>query len=323
MALSDLAVFSETMYSTTTEILQEQVNLFNAASRGTIILNERPFAGDFSDTAFFAAIDGLVRRRDPRGDGDVAKKSLRHIIDTMVKIGAGTPPLDISPSQFLWIQQNPDIAGATWAKQLAEQIMKDMLDVAIGSTRAALSQVAAVTTNVTGNTPPDDKATHRNMNLAVSKFGDHGGDILAWVMHSTPLYDIYDQGLQNGASLFSYGTINIGSDPFGRPFIISDNGNLMAAGTPPTFYNLGLTAGAVMLSNNNDYVDNVDTRNGKENIERTMQSEWSYNVGVKGFAWDKATGGEAPTNAALFTPANWDRYSTSHKDLAGVLLITH
>ena len=77
-----------------------------------------------------------------------------------------------------------------------------------------------------------------------------------------------------------------------------------------------------MVEQNNDFTANVDTLNGDENIIRTYQSEWSYNVGVQGFAWDKSNGGPSPTDAAIGSASNWDRYSTSHKDLAGVQLIS-
>ena len=317
MALSDLAVFGEQLYSTTTEVLTEQVELFNEASRGAIVLASRPFSGDYSDTAFFAKVSGLIRRRDPYATGAIAKKSLQHIIDTMVKIGAGTAELDISKAQFRWIQQNPAIAAATFAQQLAKDQLQDMLRLAIGSTRAALATQAEVVHDGTAG-----KITHRAMNAAVSKFGDYGNEIVVWVMHSTPLYDLYDAGLANGEALFSYGTVNIASDPFGRIFVVSDNASLLTAGTPNTYHTLGLVPGAVTVNMNDDYDSNVDERNGDENIVRSFQSEWSYNLGVKGFAWDKTNGGKAPQDAAILTGTNWDRYATSHKDLPGVLLNT-
>jgi hypothetical protein len=71
---------------------------------------------------------------------------------------------------------------------------------------------------------------------------------------------------------------------------------------------------------NGDFVQNVQTLNGDENIKRTIQSEWSYNLGIKGYAWDKTNGGKSPNDAALATGTNWDRYATSFKDTAGVLL---
>ncbi len=320
MALSDLAVFGEQLYSTTTEVLTEQVDLFNDATRGAIILSSRPFSGDFSDTAFFAKVQGLVRRRDPYATGAIARKSLQHVIDTMVKVGAGTAELDISKAQFRWIQQNPEVAAATFAQQLAKDTMQDMLGLAIGATRAALATEAEVYHDGTAGV-----ISHRVMNRATSKFGDYANEIVVWVMHSTPLFDLYDNALANGEALFNYGTVNIASDPFGRIFVISDNGSLRTAGVSPapdTFHTLGLVPGAVVVNMNDDYDSNVDERNGDENIVRTFQGEWSYNLGVKGFSWDKVNGGKAPQDAAILTGTNWDRYATSHKDLPGVLLNT-
>ena len=322
MALSDLAVFNEQLYSTMTEVLAQQVDLFNSASRGTLLLSSSPFRGDYSETAFFAKVSGLVRRRNPYGAGAVTAKSLKHLVDTMVKVAAGTPPLEMDPSQFRWIQQNPQIAAAVYAQQLAKDTMADMLNVSIGSLYAALSGQPTVIFDATALTP--DKLNHRYLNKGVAKFGDYSQEIVAWVMHSTPLHDLYDNGLANGEHLFTYGTVNIASDAFGRVFVISDCPALMnPGGGTPIYHNLGLVPGAAVITLNDDYDSNVETKNGDENLRRTMQAEWSYNVGVKGFSWDKTSGGKAPTDAALFTQANWDRYATSHKDLAGVVVETN
>lgn len=321
MALSDLAVFNEQLFTTTTEILDQQVELFNSASNGALILASKPIAGDYAESSFFQFLAGLVRRRNPYGDGDVAEKSLRTVIDTMVKVAAGTPPLRMDPSQMRWIQQDPDLAAATYAKQLAAQILADMLNVAIGSLYAAMSQVSALIYDATGLTP--DTMSLRTLNRGAQLFGDRADEIACWLMHSTPWYDLIDAGLQNSASLFSYGTVNILRDPTGRPFVISDQPTLKSADATPIFHTLGLTSGAAVINTNNDYDSNVETSNGKENIKRTMQAEWSYNVGVKGFTWDKTNGGHAPTDNALFTPTNWDKIVTSNRDLPGVVIQTN
>lgn len=321
MALSDLAVFNEELYSATTEILAQQVDKFNGASRGALILSEKPFAGDYSETAFFAKVQGLVRRRNPYGSGAVTPKSLEHIIDTMVKVAAGTPPLEMDPGQFRWIQQNPQLAAAMYALQLSKDTMADMLNVVVGSIYAALSGQSEVVYDATALTP--DTLTHVAMNNGVAKFGDYGQEIVAWLIHSTPLYNLYNQGLTNGEHLFTYGTVNIASDAFGRIFVVTDCPALRSNASPAVFHNLGLVPGAGVINLNNDYDSNVETKNGDENIKRTMQAEWSYNVGVKGFSWDKTNGGKAPTDSALFTQTNWDRYATSHKDLAGVVVQTN
>jgi hypothetical protein len=66
--------------------------------------------------------------------------------------------------------------------------------------------------------------------------------------------------------------------------------------------------------------ERIQTANGDENIQRSIQSEWTYNLGIKGAAWDKTNGGKSPNDAALATAANWDRYATDFKDTAGVLI---
>lgn len=325
MALSDLAVYSEYAYSAFSETLRQQVDLFNAATGGAIMLQSAAHQGDFSDVAFFAKVTGgLVRRRNAYGSGTVAEKVLKHLVDTSVKVAAGTPPVRLDPGQFRWIQQNPEVAGAAMGQQLAVDTMADMLNVGLGSVYSALSQVSDVVYDATANTDAADKLpTWNNLNNGQAKFGDQSSQIAAWIMHSTPMHKLYGSNLTNGERLFTYGTVNVVRDPFGKLLVMTDSPNLFAAGTPNVYRILGLVPGAVMIGQNNDFDANEETKNGDENIIRTYQAEWSYNVGVKGFAWDKANGGKSPTDAALFTSTNWDKYATSHKDLAGVVVTTN
>ena len=325
MALSDLAVYSEYAYSAFSETLRQQVDLFNTATGGAIMLQSAAHQGDFSDVAFFAKVTGgLVRRRNAYGSGTVAEKVLKHLVDTSVKVAAGTPPVRLDPGQFRWIQQNPEVAGAAMGQQLAVDTMADMLNVGLGSVYSALSQVSEVVYDATANTNAADKLpTWNNLNNGQAKFGDQSSQIAAWIMHSTPMHKLYGSNLTNGERLFTYGTVNVVRDPFGKLLVMTDSPNLFAAGTPNVYHILGLVPGGVLIGQNNDFDANEETKNGDENIIRTYQAEWSYNIGVKGFAWDKANGGKSPTDAALFTSTNWDKYATSHKYLAGVVVKTN
>lgn len=320
MALSDLAVYSEYAYSSMTEVLRQKIDLFNTATGGAIQLRAAAHQGDYSDVAFFAKISGLVRRRNAYGSGNVSEKNMAHLVDTMVKVAAGTPPVRLDPGQFKWIQQNPEVAGAALGQQLAVDTMADMLNVGLGASYAALSAQTAVVYDATGNTLPENTLSFGNLNNGQAKFGDQASTISAWVMHSKPMFDLYGKNLTNSASLFTYGNINVMRDPFGKLLVMTDSQNLVIAGTPNNYAVLGLVPGAVIIDQNNDYTANEEAKNGDENIIRTFQAEWSYNVGVKGFAWDKANGGKSPNDAALLTSTNWDKYATSHKDLAGVVV---
>lgn len=319
MALSDLAVFSEQLYSMMSEITAQQIDLFNAASRGSIALKAAAHQGDYQDTAFWQKVSGLVRRRNPYGSGAVAQKKLVHLTDTMVKVAAGTPPLNLDPGQFKWIQQSPDQAAAVYALQMSKDMLADMLNTGIMAGYAALNGVIALKYDGTGDTP--DTMNARMLNKGAAKFGDRSAEIVAWVMHSTPLHDFYDNALANSAQLFTYGTVNVIQDPFGRVFVVSDVPSLVTSGTPNIYNTLGLVPGAISVDQNNDFTDNLQTSNGDENIQRTYQAEWSYQLGVKGFTWDKTNGGHAPNDAAIATSTNWDKIATSVKDCAGVLVL--
>jgi hypothetical protein len=316
MALSDLQVFSEYAYSAMTEVQDQAILKFNEASQGCIILRSAANQGDYSDVAFWKKISGLVRRRNAYGSGAVSEKVLEHLLDTSVKVAAGTPPVRIDPGMMKWIQRSPEEAGATVGQQLAQDSMADMLNTGCLVGRVAISNVAAVTHDISA--VGAGLTTLGTLNAATAKFGDRAQALQAWLMHSKPLFDIYGEALTNANQLFVFGNVQVRQDGFGRIFVVTDSPNLVVAGAPTKYHTLGLTAGALVVEQNNDFTDNVDTENGDENITRTYQAEWTYNVGIKGWAWDKVAGGPSPNDAAIGGTANWDRYSTSVKDLAGV-----
>lgn len=326
MALSDLQVYSEYAYSSFTEVLQQQVELFNAATGGALVLQSAAHQGDFSQTAFFAKVPGgVIRRRNAYGSGAVTPKQLSQLEDVSVKVATGTPPIRIDKGQFNWIQMNPEVAGAVLGQQIAVDSMADMLNTALGVTYSALAGESDVVLDVTalGNTNAANKVTWQNLNRAQALFGDRSSRIGVWLMHSTPMHSLYGNNLTNGERLFTYGTVNVLRDPFGKLLVMTDSPQLVTdpgGGDPLEYHVLGLTPGAVIVDQNNDYDAAEEVITGDENLKRQYQAEWSYNIGVKGFAWDKATGGKSPNDAALFTSANWDKHATDSKDLAGVVL---
>ena len=331
MALSDLTVYSEYVYTSMTEVLRQQIALFNTASGGAVVLGQKGVQGDFSDQTFWAKISGLVRRRNAYGTGSVSEKVMEDLVDTMVKIAAGTPPVRLDPGQFKWIQKNPEEAGAVLGQQLAIDSLADMLNTALGAGYAALGQVSAVVHDTLADdttAPFTNKLDFNVLNSGQALFGDMASQIVAWVMHSKPMFDLYGAALTNAQQLFSYGSVNVKRDPFGKLLIMTDSPALTFTDTVPTpdvaaYATLGLTPGALTALQGNDFTANEETKNGSENITKTYQAEWSWSLGVKGFAWDKANGGKSPSDAALFTAGNWDRIATSHKDLAGVVIKTH
>lgn len=319
MALSDLVVFQEYLQTTATEVLAQQVELFNAASGGAISLASAAHMGDYNERTFFTKISGLVRRRNAYGVGAVASKKLQQATDTMVKIAAGTPPVELDEGQFRWIQMNPEAAGTAMGQQLAKDTLADMLNTGLIACQAALSGVAAINYDGTGDSP--DTLTHPMLVKGAAKFGDAANELVAWVMHSAQMHNLTLANVTNTEKLFVYGNVNIQRDIAGRLLIMTDSSALLnTVPNPDLYYVIGLTPGGIIVDQNNDFSDNIQKTNGYDNILKTYQAEWSYNLGIKGFSWDKSNGGHSPNDAAIAVQTNWDKYATSEKDIAGVMI---
>ncbi len=311
----DLQVFNKQTYLTLTETVAQEVDKFNAASAGAIVLQNTPAAGDFDIKASFKAIAGLVRRRNAYGTDAVASARLEQLLNASVKVAAGTKPIDYDPAQYNWVLQNQELAAYEIGQQLAKARVADMLNTGI---RAAVAAVKGNTNVVQGD--GTGSASFGLLNSGSAKFGDRSSMIKAWILHSTTMHNLFANALTNTENLFTYDGVNVVKDPFGRLFVVTDSPALVDT-TATTFYNtLGLVEGAVVVSGNNDFNQVIVPKVGYENIGATYQAEWSYNVGVLGYTWDTTNGGKSPTDTAIGTSTNWDKTASSDKDTAGVLV---
>ena len=324
---NNLQVFTPYVYRSYTEVLRQQLDLFNEATNDCITLVNQDNAGDYREEASWKRLTSIVRRRNAYDNSDVAEVNMEHILDRSVKVAAGIKPVRLLPHEMQWIGQDPKGRAAALAQQVAIATMSDFLNTGIQAGIAAMGQIDAL--KVTDAAAATDTWNASNFNDAARLFGDRSTEISCWVMHSKVAHDFWGHNIDNANRLFSYGTINVRTDPFDRPIIITDSDALVqtvaANGGVPQhkrYTTLGLTPQSIVIQRNSDFLDNLQTINGKENITTTYQAQWSFNMGIKGFAWDKTNGGHSPTTAALGTATNWDRYLTDNKDMPGVLAIT-
>lgn len=312
----DLQVFNKQTYVSMTETVAQDVAKFNEASQGTIVLLNDPFNGDFDLKASFKAIQGIVRRRNAYGSGNVPSKRLEQMLDVAVKVAAGTPPIEYEVQQYQWILQNPELAALTIGEQLGKAKIADMLNAGILGTVSAISGNAAA---VEGDGTADP--SFRLLNRGAGRMGDRSGALRSWIVHSTTIHNLYDNALANTERLFNYDGVNVIRDPFGRVFVITDSPALINDDTDTPYFNsLGLVEEAIVIKDNKDFNAELVPTTGGENLKYTYQGEWTYGVGVKGYAWDMANGGKSPNDASIGTPTNWDLIASSIKDTAGVLV---
>ena len=316
MALSDMKVFNAWLQRATIETLAQRVEKFNAASGGAIQLTTQGFAGDFLQEAMWQSIHSAQRRVDRYNtNGTASSTSLAQIQHNTVKVAGGFGPILWEPAQLSYIQKSPTEAVEVISRNLADAMLKDMLNSAIAAAVAAI-EVNADSYYDTGTGP----MTYRDLNLAHAKFGDHSDMIVCDVMDGTAYHYLIDNNLANSAQLFSSSGVTV-VDILGKRIVITDAPALRESGTGADQKALGLVAGGVVVHDAGDLVTNVETTNGKHRIETTFQADYTFGLGLKGYAWDTGNGGKTPTDVEIATGSNWDRIATSVKHTAGVLCL--
>ncbi|WP_106598598.1 major capsid protein [Dyadobacter jiangsuensis] len=317
MSLSQMQVFNEYIMPATIETLAQMVNKFNSASRGAIRLTTEGFTGDFLQESFFASIHSAQRRVDRyAAQASATPTDLTQLKNSSVKVAGGFGPIRFEPGQLTWLQK-PTAEGIEVAsRNFAEALMSDQLNTAIAALCAAIGNQAAATNDVSATLG----LTYGAINDAHAKFGDHSGSIVADVMTGQVYHKFIGQNLANATQLFQAGNVTV-VDILGKAVIVTDAPALYVTGTPNKQKVLGLVESAAIVHDGGDVISNIETTNGQTRIETTMQVDYTFGLGLKGYTWDEANGGKSPTDAELATGSNWDKTATSIKHTAGVIAI--
>lgn len=320
MALSQMQVFNQYIMPATIETLAQMVQKFNQASNGAIRLTTDGFDGDFLQESFFQAIHSAQRRVDRyAANTDATPTDLTQLKHSSVKVAGGFGPIRFEPGQLTWLNK-PTAEGVEVAsRNFAEALLADQLNTAIAALVAAISNQADATNDVSASAG----ISYAVMNDAHAKFGDHSGNIIANVMNGATFHKLIGQNLANAERLFQATNVQV-VDILGRAVVVTDAPALYEAGVDPApnkLKVLGLVAGAAIVHDAGDVIANVQTSNGKERIETTLQVDYTFGLGLKGYSWDEANGGKSPSDAELATGSNWDKVATSIKHTAGVIAI--
>jgi len=156
-------------------------------------------------------------------------------------------------------------------------------------------------------------------------FGDHSPLLVAQVMDGVSYHGFIGQNLANGQTLFQAGNVRV-VDILGRTVVVTDAPALYSAAivdpaTPAKRRVLSLASNAATVSDSRDIISNIETSNGQTRIETTLQIDYTFGLGLKGYTWDETNGGKSPTDAELATGSNWDKVATSIKHTAGVMAV--
>lgn len=317
MSLSQMQVFNEYIMPATIETLGQMIEKFNAASAGAIRLNTAGFTGDFLQESFFAAVHSARRRVDRyAAQASAAATDLTQLKHSTVKVAGGFGPIRYEPSQLTWLQK-PTAEGIEVAsRNFAEAMLQDQLNTAIAALVAAIGNQATATNDVSATAG----INYGTLNGAHAKFGDRSGELVAQIMNGATYHKLIGANLTNTPQLFQAQNVRV-VDILGKMVVVTDAPALYLAGTPNKDYVLSLAQDAAIVIDAGDVISNIETTNGKTRIETTMQVDYTFGLGLKGYTWDETNGGKSPTDAELATGSNWDKVATDIKHTAGVLTI--
>lgn len=319
MSLTNMKVFNAQLQTTTIETLAQMVEKFNAASAGSLVLTTQGFEGDYRFENFFQSLHAAQRRVDRYATNAAqSATNLEQLQSIGVKVAGGFGPIAWEPAQLSWVQMNPVSALEAISRNLAESIMRDQLNTVIAALVAAIEAQGSATTFDTGTGP----ITYNDINSAHAKFGDSSSLIVADIMDGVSYHNLIDNNLTNTPQLFQAAGVTV-VEILGKRVVVTDAPALRETGTGADQKVLGLVAGAGIVYDGSQLITNIETTNGKNRIETTMQADYDFGVALKGYAWDVSTGGKSPTDAELATGANWDKVATSIKHTAGVLALAN
>ncbi len=307
MSATDMVVFNTQLKQLTVERLTQMSDAFNAASNGSIILSNAGNMGDFLEWSYFKNLGNAIRDVDIyAANGAAGSTPITQGQINTVKCHTAFGPILFEPKQFQLIQENPDQANLVISTSLAQAMLQDQLNKALYAATAAIGEVG--TLNQAGAS-----ISQVELNNTHALFGDRSMELTTQVMTGAAYHQLIGNALANANELFSEGTVTV-VDILGKRSIVTDSPALVDGSDQKI---LCLGPNAVTVEPNGDFDSNIETNNGKERLERTYQSEWSDNIGVKGYAWDITV--KSPDTAAIGTGANWSK-EWEDKNTAGTLL---
>lgn len=316
--IGDIKVYQNEFNAGVIEAQQQNIDVFNSSSLGTITLTTERMRGQYKKDAFWKDID-VISRRDVTSSASATPIKMTQDELVSVKVARKFGPVDSQIEPFRMMDQDAERELAfLMGFKYQEKKTEEQVNTSLAVIAAGLGNISAVTVDGTAGT-----ITPTLLSNSMAKFGDKASAIKLWVMHSKVYFDLVNQQIAdkitNIADVVLYG----GSPAsFNRPILVTDSADLIVTGSPNTYITLGLTEGALGLTETGSETFATDLNLGDENLFYRMQGEYNYVIGQKGLAWDVTNGGGNPSDAALVTGSNWDQVVSDVKQLGGVVLKT-
>lgn len=322
---SNFKIYNEYFTSRVNELLAQKADIFNEASNGAINLTTISRRGDYDYTNLFTNVSSsLAARRDLTSASSQTDLALVQDEHVKVKLSRKIASVTVTRDAFRKSFGSYDQATFTdiMAEQAANAMQVEMCDTALLAVSRALKNESA---SYYTETSMGSISSQTLVNI-LKKMGDRADRVVCWVMHSKAYYDLVLN--QVNANITPLSNFNIATGTpvtLNRPVVIVDSASLKTQLNSPdldNYFTLALVRGAVEIENTEEQEVVVQDVTGLENLVVRFQGEYAYNLGLKGFKYDTASGGANPTSTNVGTGSNWDKHFTDVKDRAGVVAAT-
>lgn len=304
---NDMVIYNRLAQTAYLERLQDNLDVFNAASNGAIVYRSEVIEGDFDKSAFYR-VGGSIEHRDVNSTSAVTPKKIGSGESVGVKCPYKYGPYASTEEAFKRRARTPEEFAMLVGQDMADALMEGRLLYALAALEAAIGGNAAMVAQ--GSIAVDGR---KALTKGMRKFGDRFSRIGLWVMNSDTYFDIVDDALTNQvygeSEIVIYGGL---PGTLGKPVLVSDK--------VPTDKAFGLQSGAIQVVESQAPGFRAYDINDQENLAIGIRGEGTFNLELLGYSWKDDVGGANPTLAAIGSAANWKKHAGSDKMTAGVLL---
>ncbi|MDO4896338.1 MAG: major capsid protein [Moraxella sp.] len=302
----DTIIYDELVQTAYLERLKDNLNVFNKASNGTIILLDEAIMGDFDKETLYK-IGGNIDHRDVNATTAVEGKKISMGERIGVKVPFKYGPYESTEEAFKRRGRSVDEFSFLVGQDYADAVIAGYWKYATSALQGAIGS----------NTSMMVKAKlsehgRKVITKGMRKFGDRFGDLSMLIMDADSYFDIVDGAITD--KLYQEAsTVVYGGSPgtMGIPVLVTDQAK------DHTIY--GLQKGAVRITNSQLPAFRAYPINDKENLTIGIRAEGAFNLDILGYSY-KTTAGANPNLATLGATASWEKYATSNKNTAGVIL---
>jgi hypothetical protein len=305
---SDLVIYNDLAQTAYLERVQDVLEVFNASSKGAIILRNETIEGDEGKKAFYK-IGGAMAHRDVNDNSVLVPSSIDASEMISVKVPWKYGPYATTDEAFKRRARNVEEFSMLVGQDMADAVLNGQIDYSLAALEGAIRGNSSMVVDTKSLTTDGKKV----LSAGLRTMGDKFGQVVVWVMDSGLFFDIVDQAID--AKIYEEaGIVIYGGMPgtMGKPVLVTD--------VCPSETIFGLKSGA--LSCIESQAPGIRSYNidDLENLAVGFRAEGAFNLEVAGYSWDSTTGGINPTKTALAATANWDKYATSNKATAGFII---